>query len=313
MDTMNYQGTLFSILSNEVRIEPWLFSNFIQLRYVLDWELYCYDNHDIVVETCPFIKKYTVPRELVNSKWEFFSEFIKDCINNDIYIWCHLDRFYIPSQSDYQKKSHFHETLIYGYDDNKIFIADNLANGKYSTADCKYHEIEDAYNSVKSEYDFVTRIIMLKKKVEDNYVLNIDQVKDGLQRLLYSKPSFDPINCNVSSIYGLDVYKHMLSRFEHHKHKINKIDIRPFHLFWEHKKVMNLRLKYMVGKGLISDQHSSVEGYVDLENKLMILRNLVLKYNLTLNKELLDKIESEVRYVLTRERICLEDLLRTLI
>ncbi|SDM33257.1 hypothetical protein SAMN05428961_11432 [Paenibacillus sp. OK060] len=309
MDTMNYQGTLFSILADEENLMPWVCNNFIQLRYVIDWELYCYDNQDIIVETCPFIRKNVLSREIVNSKWDTFVDFIKHSIDSDSYVWCHLDRFYIPAHAVYKKQSQFHETLILGYDDESIYIADNLANGKYQETKCTYEEINDAFNNICSPYDHISRVILLKKKNEDIYELNIDQIIDGMRRHLYSKRSFDPINYNVMSLYGLEVYKYLLTRFRHHKHKIENLDIRPFHLIWEHKKIMMLRLQYMANLGYLKHTDEAIVKYVDLEKQSMILRNTVIKYNVTKSSSLLNKIEAELEKILRQEKSCLEELL----
>ncbi|RPK27816.1 hypothetical protein [Paenibacillus xylanexedens] len=312
MDTMNYQGTIFSILSDEKKIMPWVYNNFIQLRYVIDWEVYCYDNQDIIVETCPFIKKNIIDRELVEKKWGSFVEFIKECIDTDSYVWCHLNRFYIPAHSVYKKENQFHETLVLGYDENVIYIADNLANGKYQVTECTYDEINDAFRSVDSPYDHITRVILLKKKEEDVYELNIAQIVDGIRRHLYSRASFDPVNYNVLSIYGLDVYKYLISRFQHHKHKMNKLDIRPFHLIWEHKKIMTLRLKELAKRGYLQDSSDVISRYTEIEQRTLILRNTVIKYNVSQSSSLLDKIESELRFVHSEERSSMEDLLNHL-
>lgn len=40
LSTSNVYGTLLSIISDDERIRPWIYSNFIQIRYVIDWDVY---------------------------------------------------------------------------------------------------------------------------------------------------------------------------------------------------------------------------------------------------------------------------------
>lgn len=123
---------------------------------------------------------------------------------------------YIPAHSVYQQVHQFHETLILGYDESTIYISDNLATGKYQITSCNSKEIENAFQNVITPLNYINHIIMLKPIQVNAYELYIDQIKDGLQRYLYSKPPFDPINHSVLSIFGFDVYKFLISRFEHY-------------------------------------------------------------------------------------------------
>ncbi|WP_042199095.1 hypothetical protein [Paenibacillus camerounensis] len=313
LTTSNIYGTLFSIISDEKNLEPWIYSNFIQLRYVIDWNVYFFDNHDLLFETCPYVTKTSINRELIN-RWTSFKEFITYSIDENLYIWCHLDRFFIPSFSEYQNNNRFHETLIYGYDTEKniIYISDNLQGGAYKTTQCTFEEAEAAFQNVESEYEFINKVNLIKKNSIidfDSHAFNREYLIDSLQRYLYSKRSFDLINPKVLNIYGLNVYHHLISTITHHKKDTPKLDIRVFHLLWEHKKLMVMRLEYLHEISCLTESGDLIDKYKKLEKKSLIIRNLALRYEVSRKLDDLTKIESGLVEIMNSERELLEKLI----
>ncbi|MEK5034056.1 hypothetical protein MKY96_21575 [Paenibacillus sp. FSL R7-0302] len=311
LSTSNVYGTLLSIISDDERIRPWIYSNFIQIRYVIDWDVYFFDNHDFLIDICPYINKSTLDRSLI-TQWTSFKDFIIHAIDNDFYVWCHLDRFYIPGYDEYLKQSNFHETLIYGYDinENTVYFSDNMADGAFKNSTCSFEIIEAANKEVYRERNFISRVILLKKNNKtDNYTINREYIIDGLQRLLFSKRSFDLINNEVLCIYGLDVYHHLSSRITNRKEDLPKLDIRVFHLLWEHKKLMVMRLEYLNQISCLVNAQDLVKESKALDVKSYITRNMVLKYNMKPNKDSLESINRELISIRNNEQILLERIL----
>lgn len=227
-------------------------------------------------------------------------------------MWCHLDRFYIPGYDEYLKQSNFHETLIYGYDinENTVYFSDNMADGAFKNSTCSFEIIEAANKEVYRERNFISRVILLKKNNKtDNYTINREYIIDGLQRLLFSKRSFDLINNEVLCIYGLDVYHHLSSRITNRKEDLPKLDIRVFHLLWEHKKLMVMRLEYLNQISCLVNAQDLVKESKALDVKSYITRNMVLKYNMKPNKDSLESINRELISIRNNEQILLERIL----
>ena len=63
-----------------------------------------------------------------------------------------------------------------------------------------------------------------------------------------------------------------------------------FHGMMEHKQVMVQRLKYMQEKQYIKNADSVTEDYKKLADEAAVIRNLAIKYNISMKKELLEKI-----------------------
>lgn len=106
-----------------------------------------FDNHELLVDYCPFLNKFILPRTII-SKWSSFTDFVVDSINGDCYVWCHLDRYFISAYQEFGQEHRFHETLIYGYDLDRqtVCIRDNITGGKFMTAQCTFSELESAFD-----------------------------------------------------------------------------------------------------------------------------------------------------------------------
>ena len=75
---------------------------------------------------------------------------------------------------------------------------------------------------------------------------------------------------------------------------------------------MTLRLKELAKRGYLQDSSDVISRYTEIEQRTLILRNTVIKYNVSQSSSLLDKIESELRFVHSEERSSMEDLLNNL-
>ncbi|MEK3735575.1 MULTISPECIES: hypothetical protein [Paenibacillus] len=312
INTSNAYGTLFSIISSDNRIWPWVYSNFIQLRYVTDWETYFFDNHELLVDYCPFLNKFILPRTII-SKWSSFTDFVVDSINGDCYVWCHLDRYFISAYQEFGKEHRFHETLIYGYDLDRqtVCIRDNITGGKFMTAQCTFSELESAFDYLSGEENFITRVTLLSK-IDAEFDLNVEQIVDSLQRYLSSKRSFDFINHTITSIYGQSVYQHLIYQMEHPKEDDPELDIRAYHLLWEHKKLMVLRLKYLQQIKLLLQSDRWIERCTELEERSLLNRNMVLRYNLSMDPKVLDALKHSLLTIQTDETKLLGEIISAL-
>ncbi|RCX21660.1 hypothetical protein DFP94_102415 [Fontibacillus phaseoli] len=78
----------------------------------------------------------------------------------------------------------------------------------------------------------------------------------------------------------------------------NALDIRAYHLQYEHKKCMVLMLSYMIDHGYLISGEGCLTSYKKLASDVLILRNFVVKYNLTKKLNLLDTVEQRLMDVL---------------
>jgi hypothetical protein len=205
----------------------------------------------------------------------------------------------------------WHEIFIYGYDieEDKVYFAANILNGKYIKTECSFEEIEKAYWNIESAHNFFHNLHLfgLKECIELSF--DMEQVISSIKKYLYSIKSVD-VSFNEKCIFGFDAANLIVESAEKRLiNNDNSIDIIPFQLLWEHKLLMELRLKYMLDNGYFVGGETFVDGYKLLKEKYFVIRNLVLKYILTKNKEILMRIIEALNKELMFEKVLLSKLL----
>ncbi len=73
-------------------------------------------------------------------------------------------------------------------------------------------------------------------------------------------------------------------------------DIRALHLLYDHKVLMNERLKYLMEKGIIEYDNEILDGYMEVVNNMLTARNLLIKTSITGDVNCLDRFE---KYIMT--------------
>jgi hypothetical protein len=298
--TYPMDANAISIISNDKETYPWLLNNFMQImswdRVELPWKLdIWYSDSFKFYKKCPFLDCQRIKKHFIRDKW-----------NDDI------------NESAYEPKRESdrpHDMLIYGYDAiQKIFyVADNFKYGKYSFSTCTFGELENAVHYLREEDEnyagFSSSIELLSYKKPKNRTFDFDlnKVTDGLKAYSSSK-AFDEW-AYPNAIYGInvyDTYKLYLSLL--HNNEV-KFDIRPVHLFWEHKFVMMLRLNYMNENDMLHNEDNILSAYKEIEQKTLSYRNLLLKYKINKNQNTLKHIIEELDENKYKESLVLERVL----
>ncbi|PWW03210.1 hypothetical protein DFQ01_107107 [Paenibacillus cellulosilyticus] len=318
LNTSSVYASVLSIISDDLKkIQPWIMTHFIQLRYVEDWDVLFFDNHHVLFATCPWIESHGLSREFMSVKWRTFKDFIIDAISHDYYIWCHVDRYYLPPSSAYHNRHHDHELLIFGYDvdQNKVHFADYLSDGKFAKfthTECGLDEMEEAFWSMNSDNPHLTSINLLRKR-EYRYSINLDYVIESIQRYLFSKPTYTMHLYKTIDVYGLDIYYKIITKNERiGNHPEFEMDVRIYHLLWEHKKLMKDRILYFMENGLVH-QSSLADACDELVNNVLIIRNMSMKYNVSKDIKLLQRINSKIASLALQETEMLKTLLSNLV
>lgn len=291
---------------------PWVCNNFIQIRYNANWETVTFDNHVLMLSYCSAFNFKSIPfyisQKLCRGE---IQNFVIDAIDHERYVFMYVDRFYIKSSDAYKKKHYSHELFVYGYDEHKkvFYIADNLSQGKFIFTECEFAELEEGFHAVDKQYDFMTDIGLINKNMEVESEINIGQIIDGLERYLMSIPTYD-MRPEQPYLFGRDVVKFIRDHYLIHRNG-EEIDIRAFHLLYEHKLLMEMRVEYLLHAGYISPKQVDLDEFTELKNDYLQLRNVIIKYNITNNANTLNRSVLKMDELIYNEEAILKKLLQT--
>lgn len=258
---------------------------------------------------CPFLNTYEIGNDLLASLDIPFLTYIKHCINTSMYVYTYLDVSLIKQYK--QTKFNSHPVFIYGYDEDQklIYFADfpNGPSWRYNFSTCSYKEIEDAYASTQaSNWPPVKSTAAIQYIDIMDYYLDYEYIRSTVRDYLYpSETVAERFNEFITSLYGpkgwktkvylgIDFYTYLADFLDREVYLGSDFfDFRLFHSFYDHKEMMIKRLEYLTKKGCFAENKSEyIESYQTVRDGAMNIRNMLLKYNVTKNNALIDKIKN---------------------
>lgn len=289
-----------SIISEKKECLPWIFSNYSNL--FIDENGFC----DFFVKTPEY---YLYPwfqgsqrlhRDFLIEHNIELIKFIKDNLNNNNYIWLHVDEFNLPCSDKFNKQHFIHSQMISGFDDmsQKFTINGYYNKKKYSTEYVNYEDLSLSFYKAKPDMDFKFYIHLIKYNTDyrlADFTYNLSLLKQQL--LCYLNSSLEPLlnpeeiyNLNIknSIVTGLDLYAKLITELKNHSYVYSSH--RIFYILFEHKKFMLLKLNYLKTENFFTFSDEIFSKYDSILKITEIQLFLFLKYKLTGNKELLEKI-----------------------
>ena len=268
-----------------------VYNNFVNLRLSTADYLYVYPtgydridlNYDIVLN---------IPTVFDFQRDSSLDKFIgvnRTLIDNGFYVDAYWDEFYVPECSAYQKFPFRHNYVMYGYDNEFFYFAAYTRNRKPETIRLPYETFYQAAERVER-----TIYILRKYNRQYTYVLDPMQIVRGLDaylegRIDYCDTDTRPKAWKPKVLAGIDCIRFYMRLLE--KRKALSLDMRPMRSFLEHKQLMADRIAH-VYSSLNIEPAGDIEGLQLIASKMGIAFSLALKYQLTENITILDRVHT---------------------
>ncbi|GBF75599.1 hypothetical protein PA598K_04017 [Paenibacillus sp. 598K] len=299
----------------------WYSSNYIQLYGYKDFSMHQmpFDfNVGMHVDRnfftfCPYLRTQMIWLPLIErleNNGNDIIDLIISFLEDGNYVDVDLNEFYVPDRRAYQKYERPHTNLIYGYDrEKKVFDLVGYASGNlFRTSKLTFAQLRSA---LMRSHD--NNILLLKIHPYYNYGLNTKMIKRQLADHLNSTDilahasisrNYEP---NIS--YGLAAYDCLIENYPLHQR-----DIRPLHVVYEHKKLMQIRLTHLHCEGAINDSAFQLlnEGFKELEKLSIMCRNAQLINRTSKKTKNIDKILKRIEEIKNGERDLMPVLLGAL-
>lgn len=323
-------SSVLSILWNFKKTKDWIYNNFVNLwgtneisqgggvpiSYSSWWTM----------RLCPFINYGQVQRDVAKAHYPNTTDLLLSYITLGYYLYCSYDMYYISHSRHYKKNHKYHQLFIYGYDkERKTFnVSDFFYNGKLSFEEVSFEEVEKAIDSVE---EFINPLpdffIDTLKYVDIDYNLNTILLKKNLTDYVNSTNTYlsyeDKILCEIEKKYLLenkivfgianyDLIIECLIDLLNGKDKIF-IDIRPFHVLWDHKVLMSMRIKYLTENHIIKDDRNLYNRYEEIKNICLMNRSLFIKYYKKKDNGILNRIIENLNIIKCEEKNVMNDLI----
>lgn len=208
------------------------------------------------------------------------------------YVELSLSEFNIPNRSRYQKWHNPHPNLIYGYDENNIYVL-GVNDGYPAESKVPNEDFIRSYSDANNKNHIIYEMDFIKSK----YEFNIEYYKQSLYDYLKGKPqSLQIYNLshhtefvNAETLFGIDIYDALMSDSGLH---VMKADERIAYLLYEHKSCMFEGIDFLLERGYLSgDGYKVIKADADkLKAVSRKLLHIVLKNDLTPDIKINEKV-----------------------
>lgn len=305
------ETTNLTIAAQHNDFNAWVFNNNIQL--MLSNDLVNAKNRFSMLELfpfgCPLVTRTTLPEKL-NCNDDIISR-IELYINNKMYVMVEVDAFYIPASSLYSNQHGWASILIYGYNNETttLYAAGFFSNSKYEFIEIPYNILCIAYSRVttvadKKLFKSNDSICLFTLRSEFNYRFDIDCLLEAIEDYLYAtapkgylfKACLDIRSVSEFS-FGMDVYELLLLYTSRLSENANvELDLRLFHVLYQHKLLWIKRIQYMNSQGYLKKE--SLCKLDDMSTQMgtqsNVIRELAIKQNLVHKKEIIQSIYEDL-------------------
>jgi hypothetical protein len=316
-----FTNTLSILGSREEACRTWLLNNYILLwigsesyddHYWADFKFWTEDKF------CPFIKDESIPKTIVNQKYESIIDFVIESLNKEYYLFFNTNMYYIPEFWDGEPQHRNHEMFVFGYNKEKklVYIA-NFFKREYKFIQTSFTNLQQAYDNfhlVPIDFYYLD-IIWLKKFQNVDYQLDIDLIRNVIKDFLASTDTtifsswFDKKD---DKMFGMQYFTVLQNYLEYKINNGGFIDVRPFHLLYELNFIMLLRINYLKEKGYIKNHEEIYSMFLKNQEIADNLRNSFIKYNISKNKQILERHRTKLDLLTENERSALEFFIKTI-
>ena len=291
----------------------WYYSEFVQLYGFKDSGdniqilSYKFDENDIY-EPLEALKHYSDSIKLGNEIIDLFCLYIR----NQYYVYTLCDDYYITTMDvNYHR---IHDTLFYGYDDEKeVFLAYAYNGGKLKKFFVPYKDFLRAYYAEEIKNDAYSTIFyrLRDKKYQE---INLEKIKwhllDYMECVNTRRRERPQFVWNNATAWGFDVYDMLKEMFFMKRAFASSISYANLFCFYEHKKGIKERFDVLEKKALLTCSKGVSDAYGELIEKAKIIINLAIKINIKQWKNCdreYGRILDLLQEMKEREFICLND------
>jgi len=280
-----YQFMAFPLMVMECNSKSyeWIYGNFIQTCFdtayhkaPVPFYFYIFD-----YTISPFLEVHKINRDFLNFNKIKILDLVKNSINNNYYIYLNLDEFYVPQRFSYKVKHFSHDCLIHGYDLEKkeIYLFGYSSKWQIESTSISFDEFELAYMNLELIDTELTYINLYRCKESGQYALKLDMIVKQLIEYLEginSSEQFSMLKEPFERAYGMNFYQYIGEYLLNCETYNIEYDIRVFHFLFEHKKIMENRIRYLLETSRIKDE-ALLNDWEGIAEDALVIKNKVMK------------------------------------
>ncbi len=321
-----HHALALGILQNNIYDLPALFENYIQLVYDLGIDRMDFSyGLDILsyMKGIPLLFCHELDRGFVYYNWKEFSRFLINCINNEYYVHCLVDTYYIAAYEECYMKNHlYHNITIYGYNQkrNIFYTADSFVHGRFVKKEVSMSELNESFFNTRVN-DWLDGILLYRVKEDPYKGIGYDtrhmrkEIRNYLDGIPSGEISVQEKRRRIPDqyVYGIQVYESLLTYLRYIRDEDEKINIRLISELADNKKVLFHIAGQLHSIALLDCVNENRENITGLHKELMAISGKMLKYNILHDIDLLNEIMENLQEVMEKDYNAMEFLYKTML
>lgn len=328
INTMLFESLPLCIVLGKPNLQEWFFNHYINLYITSAKNNDKYRYFKIRHTECSFYSNYSkidevittslIESKVIHSKINIV-DFLKENINNDTYAIVFLNEWAIPHKPSYHKNHWYHESMVYGYDDNKGVLHCISFDERHSFAkfEVDYHSFWDGFQLVchdASDIGAYQRYVRLLKASKMQYTFDLHSFAHQLNHYingtldLVDIYNFDLIDLSTERddweyAIGYKVYDRLIDILEHYQDVTDEfLKYVNFHILFEHKRLMLKRLHFLNDRFFSGKLHDIIGDYADVVRAFDRIRLINIKFHQMTDAGKRDKEKTDA-YILKTNQI----------
>jgi len=157
----------------------------------------------------------------------------------------YVDKYHIPFTRYFQRRHFVHQLLVESLCDQRqqVRIVTYASENRLMSFEVPVANFLRAYETFESAAPHRNAIHLLARNDDAVFEYSVPVLIDGLRRQLLSQPE-DPCT-NPTLLYGLRAYETLETHCAKVQAGVITIDYRPYHIYWEHKRLLLAKLEYL--------------------------------------------------------------------
>ena len=313
-----------SIILNNPASLPWLYSNYIQLHYdptqgnsalAFNFFHYYYPHNGGFI--CPFLKHMWFSKRMI-VEFGRLDTFIKDSIDRGYHVYFFCDEHYIPNRSSHLNGTHLaHDILISGYDEKsrEYAMQGYDENGTYRLSKATFEQMEMAFRPSEHMSKDYHDNVQLFGAGEPDWQFRLEPVIELLKDYVLSRDTslrYGLRRDRRSDLFGMRVYELFQAYADAVLSCRQGLDIRAFHLLWEHKRLMLARIRWLMDNGWLPHDPRLIADYGQVERMAFEIRGHAVKTAASQETAYMQTAVSELRSMEDQEVAVLTHVIEAL-
>lgn len=278
-----FYGFPLAILALAEETSDWILTNYIDLAYdptdasAVRFCFYLFD-----YAQSPWLETVRVDRFWIAASSRDIVDVCRDSMAAGYYPYLNINEFYVEGRKAHGKHDQSHDVLLCGFDDEAdTFTVYGYADGRLGRTAIDRSTFRASYQSLDHIPNTCYQVLFYRAARGVRFAMDVAVVRDSIEGYLSAaNPStrYASLSAPMNRRYGTACYEPLERYLDAYLAGREPYDTRDFHVLWEHKRLMGLRLSRLAqitGNETIA---ALAEDFRPLERDALMLRDGMMRH-----------------------------------